>query len=561
MTHAVSIRAIGVAAVGCAAVLVAIGLWPRSASVPVAPRRPSWLEPLVSMEDWYIKNGGPVVAVGRGSALVGQLPEIAGVSAQHGIVGYLRLPTQSIWVALGPRDEVLAATRDGGLWSSADVESASRGAFARIATVPDAVSWDVSGTVLAAATLAEVHVSVDGGVSFRASRPSPHAIVGVLAQSPSVVLAEVDLPSSAWPTTYFISRDLGESWRRSRYDPPGLRRVGSWLTDAMRDPEVTGAIERCPTVLAPDGTWRTIPQEDLEELRRVVRAWPEGRTSSAPAFHPAPPSGASLGNVNSYRERRADSCQVGARPLSPAPGPAVEAAGLDGGEDGDVVLYRDGPESELTRVHFVFVDDGICATTVNGKCSSQMIRPPHVVAFDAIARTEHFLEVPPRCSPLRILNARGLGLLLCMEGREVVVYAIDKTLAWKREVVLPPWGGELSVVRVVDDGTVALTTTCLPTAACRAAVRAPAEVGSPGAWWTPTRAGVVAFRPARGGAVMAVMARAGDRGQVDLEVWRVTRPHGDARVFRRAVTAPLESVKVDGDDILVNGVRYHVTPR
>ena len=145
---------------------------------------PSWMESPVSASESRRVTGGPLVAVGRHVALAGYVPDVAAVELAGGLRGYVRLPDGAIWVGLSSADSLLAATKDGVLYAANDLDEALEGIFALRATIPGALSWDAAGDVVAVVTKKDVHVSMDGGHSFRTSSPTAHPLLKVLVQQP-----------------------------------------------------------------------------------------------------------------------------------------------------------------------------------------------------------------------------------------------------------------------------------------------------------------------------------------------------------------------------------------
>lgn len=523
---------------------------PESAGGAQAP----WLEDGIPSGEPYEVNGGPLGAVGHGLALAGRPPDVALVSADVGLMGYLRLPRDVSWTGLGEDDAILAATRTGVLLVADTPAAAIAGDFYVRATVPGARMWDSAGALVVAANEREVHVSADGGRHYSVSSPATEAIAYVLARPPSTVAALArDADGAAPRGIVWTSVNAGSSWRRSDYRPLRLRRLGAWITDEVR---------ACPAMLAADGTWRVVHASVLADLERRWLTWPSGQTSSEPRYRGAGyplvlddvPPVADSGPVVGHPCRRA--VPPGPGPAAPPPPGAPPSAGAAGDEavivGGPLLPQGDAPI--VTRTRFELADDGVCpGVTAEGRCAGEATRDPHVVVKDLLDATATVGALPERCHPLRVLSARGLGILQCVRGAALDIMVADRTLRWRSEVSLLDRPGELTEVDVATDGTVVLASPCEASGHCVAMVRAPKAVGTADAWWRPAFARATGFRALPAGDALAIVVGAEVSGRACVELWRLTRAQTPSLVTCARVVVPLETLSVTGDAVRLNG--------
>ncbi|MBI4952547.1 MAG: hypothetical protein HY908_10980 [Myxococcales bacterium] len=516
----------------------------------VAPDRASWLEP--ALDDAACPkpddcpdeaplggDGAELVVVGSRAALV-RSP--AGLFAHHlerGLVGPLALPPElgpsapPLALGLGTDDAVYLAASDGTLFRAADAERAVAG-FERAGKVAGATLWDfVPGLVVAAAGDA-VLVSSDEGKSFRSSRPEKGAaLVGLVARADGVVVAST--AAHTW-----ISRDRGKQWKLSRLEGPAPHRTGSLLVT-------------CGYALSSDGErWVELPADvpwDPQPWLAVMSVSPEPRGVAMPKMltvlePPAPPPPAQgdgqeggvgcSGPVTGWpgRHGRIGVGSVGtARPFRPFGLSRFAEAPL-------------GDPPDKTRSHFAFVGDGACAAADAAgpgdgyacKPGARFTRPPHLVSFDRTSGASKLWSVPATCTPRRIYDAMGAGVVVCDGGPGRLGLAlVDPAGQFVLETGAAGDAAVEDAVAQIGDGSLLVATSATRGAERRVAVRRPLPLGAPAAWREVAVAGSVGYRLQPGGAVLAVVAASREAERFDLVL---DRP--DAGATRIAVDLPVE---------------------
>ncbi len=558
-------RALGLALIG-AVVACRGGGEPAKVQSRTPVQRVAWLEDALPDDAPVETVGGPVVAVGIDAALAGHGLAVAALRADRGLVGYLRLPVGTRWVGLGAGDEVLAATVGGDVFAADSLDTAVRGEFRERGRVPDAVVWDAALGLVAAAGVVVVHVSTDGGRTFTSSQPTSDPIADLLVRPPATVVAIAGGGTGGGQVSVWISSDAGRTWQASRYARPSLNRFASWITDAYPRADFGSLVERCPAVLAADGTWRIIAPNELAKRRQGLAAWPEGVAAPEPWYRAAgrpltlaePIAVLDQGALDRHpcrTPRHAAHPRTSPPPPPPlaavAPPPVVRT-GQSAGRDDAIQLVDDEP-FVVTATAFGLADDGVCALVEDGACRGVPIRTPHVVVWDQRDATARVTRLPEGCVPVRLLAARGLGVLLCRGPGEVHVYTIDRAGHCRPEASFPAWAADLSRLSIADDGTILVTTACTSAADCRAVVRNPLPAGAPAAWWTAAHRGAVGYRVVAGGQAVAIEAEAKGDAEVSVALWRLERERPPALAAHAVVPAPLESVVVRDGPLLVNG--------
>jgi len=516
------------------------------------PRRPPpWLEQPLPDGFLLTPPGGPVFTVGVKAALAGK-GMVAALHLERGLIGYLKLPADTMWAGLANGDEVLAATRSGVLYVADSLDAAVDGVFSVRSATDQATLWDASQSLVVAAAHGAVQVSTDGGRTFKRSMVAPGPIVQVLVRSPGTVVVIQRGQVAAASAAISVSLDGGKTWRLTSYARPSVTRFGGWIVDSMS--ARFSVMDPCAVVLDDQGSWRTVPRSQLDRPTQALAAWPEGTSSAAAAYRgPARPltvadAASVLGTAPVKRPCRAAQARA-ERPEAEAEaseerGPSAQLGAL---------LAIDEP-GVGTRTSFALADDGICSSVDGGVCTGELLRAPAVVVRDFVLNTVEVVRPPDGCTPWWLQSARGLGVLSCRTENYVDLYTIDRARRWAREARLPAWVAGLDRLATADDGTILLADDCDVDGRCRVLCRNPADSGAAGAWWVPELDGAVAYRPLRRGRVLAVEAADAAGGTlVTLSILASGRP--SQRVARLVVPDPLETVAVRGGVAFVNEVQ------
>lgn len=507
-----------------------------SANTTPAP----WLESALPEDTVPVPFGGSIVAIGEHTALAGAPPATVAVDAKQGVLGRIAIPAGTMWVGLGTRDQVIAAT-DSGTVSRADSPSdAIAGRFSGAASVPGARLWTAAPGLVVAATADRVFVSTDDATTFvetpfRASDP----VQEIHARFDGVIVVRVGEERSPLKSKTLISRDRGRSWTTSAYQPYRIEQLGSWISEGSSE---------CSAHVAKDGAWRISARDVYPRIKARFEEWPVGFTSDLPRYRELLPPWTAIEAIPSSDEGPVSThpCRSASGP-PPAPPPDSFAATSECLSCTGPACLRE-PSVPETATSFALLDDGVCEQQ-GGDCTSPPIRQPHAAVFDQTSAT--VLALPDGCDPARIVSARGLGLLLCHAAGGVTVFAIDRQHRWEREEVMAETSPRALQLSIADDGTIALSRACKAEDRCRAWVRRPLAVGAKNAWSTIEHAGFVGFRALGRGRVMGIeVASRGDL--VDVTLSSVDEG-GLTPLGSTTAEAPLLDVEAHGDAVYVNG--------
>jgi len=388
---------------------------------------------------------------------------------ERGVVTRLDLPNGTEWVGFDERGALAGGER--GLWRAAD----PRGDWDKLAELKGALHFDASVGTIVVSDGRTLQVSTDGGTTF-ARRATPlRSIENVLTRPDgAIVLQGLDVDGR--PTT-LVSRPRAKKWERRQTE--WLHRIGGQIRE---DDGGDQALSR-------DGRrWlETCVDERTDyEMWMPAYAWPE----------PGPP-----GKPVTLR-----------LPEAPKKAEGCDTWGLLGGlgsvppDGAEPIRGTTGAEPVPTQHLTGFLSDGLCDADPDGFCEDgPVLRLPHVIRVDGVARTAQVVALPPRCDkPERIDNAYGASVLTCDAGTEVAVWTLDDR-GWHSEGHLPLSISDLGSLTAAPDGTLLLHGGCAFDKACAASfVRRPVELGEAGAWSKLDATSALTYRVLRGGRVLRI---------------------------------------------------------
>jgi hypothetical protein len=210
-----------------------------------------------------------------------------------------------------------------------------------------------------------------------------------------------------------------------------------------------------------------------------------------------------------------------------------------------------------TRTDAVLLSDGECdrSTAISCVAGAPALRAPSVAFVDRDKGSAIVSKLPARCAPRELHWAGGLAVALCAAaGGTAEVHVADTRGVWKREQIVPLSVGARRAITVAADGTLLLHPETVAAASSKASpgaastptqgaaaafARAPAAVGTPGAWREVTAPDAMTYRPLDGGGVL-VVAASSDGKRLSIDVDAVAAPR--ARIG--AADAPVDLVDV-----------------
>jgi hypothetical protein len=490
---------------------------PPDSPLPLAPPRAPWLEAPFSAPNLAYQLGRPnsawPPALGRRLVILpqvlgpGEEPRHFALHLERGVLGPLRVPEHTVWIALGSQDSILVRTAGGEVLHAIDLDRALRGDWQRGATISDATEWDAAGNTLAAAVGDEVLVSTDRGLSFRSTRPSRGASVANLLVTPDdVIVAEVGADDARRVT--WISHDQGRTWERSAYQSRSpLVRKGAWVVG-------------CPgVVLARDGrTWSRTESRFVPDpaswfaMLRVDQAGAtnerDGPTELVPPPPPLPPRGREVSgspSCSGSHITRAPTIDLGTTTVPPPDCRGVAC----------LRRFRVADRPPITRTEILLTRSGLRRPEPvdDGRLSGDFVPPAREVSallIDEATREVRAVPLPDGCHPLGVRGTAGLTLLFCRTDRErAMLYAADQRGSFVPEVEVPLEAVLGTVLLVPEDGTLLLEreTWAGP---LRAWVRRPLAPGAPRTWRELSHPSAVAYAVSAAGRVAVLTSGSDD---------------------------------------------------
>jgi hypothetical protein len=584
----------------------------RGPSVPAV--HAPWLEPpLDTFRDWSewadldealaapkrkatLPDLEPVthVVAGRDVNLLRSAFGFFALHARDGLVGPVELPSTSGAVFFGADDTLYMADDAGQLYAARYATDSGFDGFEPVGAVAGAIGWSAGGHVIAAATGADVHVSIDGGLTFHASSPRAPEDVRLLEVMPSGTLV-VELEGTGWLNT-LTSLDAGLHWKPT-LSLPSLERNGGWLHGD--DPSCVPTVH---AVLADDErTWVQVSDDELRDAMRadaatVVRA---GRTLAAsPTLHayaalpapswtyPAPPSklrkkypgfpackGAKIG-----AGRKTKNVKMVETGTDIEPPPDCEGVECVRGMRSMALLP--------TKTRAYLLHDGLCtaSTALDEACPAhaKLVRPPHVLVTQVqpwnrkVPSAVHVAPIPIGCAPSFVSFGSGLLVLACEGPSGLALHAATADAQWAHEVDVAETSFAVDDFEMVADGTAMFAWYAPQGGRTVAWVRAPVDVGQPNAWRDVTRANAVDYALMEAGGVDVLVSDPKEGGphvfslvhesangmattllsDVAFEGDLVCIGHADDRIvgIRRTSKGGYEAIVMDAQGVRDNGV-------
>lgn len=485
---------------------------PTPLTIEVDPDPAPWLEDPV--EDEPPSIDGEIVARGIDCAVAAVHPYDRHYLFQcldDRQLGHFAAPENAVWVGLGSEDEALAADSRGVLYATS-LEEIS---WQRRAELPAPTMWDAIPDRVVASDGTEIWISTDGGDSFDSVRlDSDSEITRIFARSDGLIVAAT--AGADDEREVYSSSDLGESWEHVSTTPGELVRRGAWIIDTD-----TGE------VLARNGRdWLPHPDDDgTADWQHFFRIGDHFQVLSMADFtrwtadNPPPPQ--SSGELLVGRGRgfgRGGNVDI-----------ACEGLGC----------LRPGGFLAMTPTRYRFVGHALYSPAEDDGSSESLPRPPiEYPPATAIADTRRggtfeLASVPAVChaedSSRRLIELRGLALLLCSAGNERSAFVTAGEPEWTREWTVPTTvenrdeQPEFEPLQPAADGTIAVQEGCeSDDDVCRVWVRPPVGPGEADGWGTFGVDGAVTYRTLDGGEAVAITAT-GEGPKAKLEFLRVGR--------------------------------------
>lgn len=534
---------------------------------PVAP----WLdrEPVVPAAASFASDP-PVLPtaksrfVGHGVALARVGEAVFAFAETDGVIGPLALPAGTTWVGVDGKGRVLTANGSGQLFRAPSLaEARTAAAFAPAGSVPAAIAWDVNGQFVAAATVASVALSGDGGASFRElGRVDAPGLVRVLVRSDGVVAAQGVARDRAPQPTWVGSPTL--PLRRSPLQPSELERAGDRIVALSPSGPV---LSRDGVHFAADATDEDFEATSWTRLFTLADG-PAGFTRdlstsvAAPVPPPPRPGTEPRWSPTGRHHTRAPQVRVGATTVLETR--CACAAYLGGLAE---------PVPPPTRAAFALFGDGRCAaehedfrSPGSERCAldAPFLRAPTLALLDRGSGVVKPLRPPTGCQPETLFAAGGIGLLICAPLR--MSSPLSLSLVDREGNSCPELTFELDTIRearalsLAPDGTLLLRTGWDTGSSARdpatfrrrAFVRSPLPLGHAEAWREVDVRDAIEVRVDIGGGLLLVnVSRAVPcPGSFDLLLDRPGEPR--TRLARQ--------VRVEGTlyDLWIEGRQIHL---
>jgi hypothetical protein len=500
------------AACAPAAVPGSPGQAPALVRVPVErASAPSWLAPA----EPTIIHFARARAIGRHRAVLAL--DGGGLVVVHDRDGVTQVvPGTPAWVGVDARDHVLVAQFDGQLGRLEPDGSMTR--LAHLHGAPTAL--DASTLVAAITGDQQVHVSSDGGATFRStSIPGVDGIEEGLADVQTRLDGAIVVRSDGGQL--WLSTDGGRTFTRTLGQAFRLGRAGQRIQAQLED-------DRVVTLRADAASW--------------VQAAPFDRRLWAFAIDGEP-----------HGERRPRvTVDWPSAPTGPAAAPELELV--------DVEEDIDSLRIPLRRR---FLERAPSATDAGSRRWFLSAQHRKILIVDRVRPHEAVVTLaawPAVCATeLQVAGAGGLGVFTCQDDAGQA-QAGSITPDGRASVELSTTGRlpEDWRAHVSRDGTIVLE----DARGQHALVRRPFEVGEVGAWGEPTLPGLAVTRPLLGGCALLVLASEDDR-RISLATLEA-----DARVLYLIADVPLpdelRAVEVAADGLVrlqLEGGRWFAVAR
>ncbi len=489
------------------------------------------------------------------------------VDANDGVLGQIAPPPRANWLGVDGRGRIWAARRgEGVMWRAPDARAAlNRDSFDQLDVVEGATTFDVNRDLVVAGVEDRVLISGDGGQSWKTRYPfmgpmdrgelpmMELTLKHVFARYDGVVVAMATDPEMPEMPMTVISRDRGQSWELSTFQPKSLTRHGAFIWNG----DVT-----CPAVLTKQAIyWNSDPRlSDVPGYRD-----PRGEMLSLVTTTVAPAAGERLATLSEPDARTddPDKRHAGMEPSCLDPIPTAEdlaraearrsvhrgrGRGLRGAACEGVQCLQAASAPQTSRYEMMLFADAACAAEADD-CpgETEAARPPHASIFDRARDILDITEIPRGCLPHRLSSVRGLNVLVC-RGDPATVWTRPWDDVWRYEAELPASHTEVGEVSAAADGTIFMHSVCAggatPESCSAGFLRRPVASGADRVWMEVDVPHALTALPIPGNEVL--IAAAPDGATSAMTIWRVT----DGRSVRPMLTvegieAPVRQMRLD----------------
>lgn len=471
---------------------------PLQISPPARPPVP-WLEPAATQLVTPRLGPGPMIVFGEHVSLHRTSHGMIAVHARDGVIGPVELPPKSTWVGVDGEDHIwVGRFSDGKVWRAQSASAARTAeAFVEVMTIPGARAWDASGPYVAIATAEAITLSTDHGATWKERKVAGlDRILQIYVRGDGVIVAQGENEASreldlGLPSTW-ISTNRGISWALSPYQPGKLERDGTWIWSGD---------STCVATLTDDGkAWSANPdlsglpgehdpREHMLSLTYTLHA-PSRQAQIATTLTPSAPR-----NAPPLHQGIVATCQdpimSGVMREEPFKMPGQERGPrLDPCQHGACLRGFTLEPTRSAHEMYLLADaqcqwpEGI-SPQQDPACRAQgarVERVPHLVLWDRSTDSMEMDVMPEGCTPERILNTRGLHVLLCRAGEETNLWTRSATTRWAQEAILDRPAHTIAQISSSEDGTIVLHGACTPDACEPSYIRQPRASGIQELW-------------------------------------------------------------------------------
>lgn len=449
-------------------------------TIPADAREPSWLEEPFGGRPARV-GPGEMIAFGAHTAIHKTSWGLFATDSRGGVIGPVTLPERAVWVGVDSADRVWAATAHNGKVFLADDAQAAADAtnFKQLEQIEGARTWDVNTDIMIVGAGDQLHITRDAGATWHSRRVREGlSILKAFVRHDGVMVV---IGSSVFDMTHpltVISRDGGDTWVDAEFQPKDLRRDGSWIWNA--DMNCVGVLDASgehwsstPDLSALPG--EADPRNDWLTLATTL-ANKRGEAKLADLSTPPPPPHDPAQTHVGRDGRCQDPIPTAAQLRSSDEGPTRGLQPLPCQGIQCLLGARPSPSDATRHQAFLFSD----AACDDAGCASKHAAP-HVALFDREEAISQAAPLPPECTPHKIVNERGLTVLVCA-GEPARVWTKAPRRGWNFEEELPIAGEKIDGSTSASDGTLLLFTECGATGCDAVFLRSPSESGAERAW-------------------------------------------------------------------------------
>lgn len=529
---------------------------------------PSWLEKTSSQLVAPRLGPGAMVVFGEHISLHRTAHGMIAVHANDGVIGPVTLPAQSTWAGVDGKDQIWASRySDGKLWrASSALKARTPEGFAEVKTIQGARAWDASGPFVVVATEQAIFLSSDHGTTWKERAiPVLDRILQIYVRGDGVLVAQGENETSlkldeGLPSTW-LSTTRGVSWTFSPYQPGVLERDGSWIWSGD---------SACVATLTDDGkAWsanpdlRRLPGErDPRELMLSLTYGlhaPSRQDTIATTLTPSPPR-----NEAPLHKGLVATCQDPIMSDIVLPPAEETSQGAPRGPRQEICEHisclRGYTPPPTSSVHesYMLADaqctwpEGVSAVSDPG-CrhpEAKVTRAPHVVLWDRDVDSLEMGDTPEGCTPERVLNSRGLHVLLCRKNELSEVWTRTAKSPWAHEAILEVPAHKVHAITSSEDGTIVLHGACEATGCAPHHIRQPRASGVQDIWAAIDIPQSLTLLPLQAGNALVASQR-GDQ-TTSLQLWFVEKgKHLSYLLDVNDITEPVHAISTINDSTQV----------